>query len=125
MRGGKTVTWLRRSDGEGVQGLSHRTGVDDIGEVADPIVLAVLGRTPVALARVDGAELHPVLVLNLACDDGVPDVDHASAQAGDHRRVRHHGGRYRLPGGYGRRSQRATIQCDGTPNDPSEELTPP
>lgn len=65
MRCGQTVTLLRRSDWERLQKVSRPAGPDDV-EGADPIVLAVLGGTPVALARVDGAELHPVRVLNLA-----------------------------------------------------------
>lgn len=65
MRCGQTVTLLRRSDWERLAELAHRTGADDDIGAVDTIVLAVLGKTPVALARVDGAELHPVRVLNL------------------------------------------------------------
>jgi tRNA pseudouridine55 synthase len=66
MRCGQTVTLLRRSDWERLEKLSRQAGADDVIGAADMIVLAVQGGTPVALARVDGAELQPVRVLNLS-----------------------------------------------------------
>lgn len=66
MRCGQPVTLLRRSDRERLESLTRDLSDDDVFRVVDTIVLAVLGDLPVALARVDGAELHPVRVLNLA-----------------------------------------------------------
>ncbi len=59
MRCGQTVALLRRSDRERLAKLSLDPATED------GVVLAVLGGLPVALARIDGAELRPVRVLNL------------------------------------------------------------
>jgi tRNA pseudouridine55 synthase len=58
LRLGQTVALLRRQDRERLEGLSGRSG-------DDAVVLAVSGGKPVALARVEGAEVRPVRVLNL------------------------------------------------------------
>lgn len=59
MRCGQPVALLRRSDRERLARLDPET------QEADRLVLAVLGETPVALARINGAELRPVRVLNI------------------------------------------------------------
>jgi len=58
LRHGQTVSLLTRADRERLDAL--RTGADEGG-----VVFAHLGGTPVALARVEGAEVRPVRVLNL------------------------------------------------------------
>ena len=62
MRRGQPVSLLRRSDRDRLAGLSpdDRTG---------GVVLARVNLLPVALARLDGAELKPVRVLNLQTQD--------------------------------------------------------
>ena len=59
MRSGQPVAMLRRSDRERIEALA--ADLDD----RDCIVLALARGTPVALARLDGAELWPVRILNL------------------------------------------------------------
>ncbi|UEM20966.1 tRNA pseudouridine(55) synthase TruB [Skermanella mucosa] len=59
LRLGQTVALLRRQDRERLEGLDY----DPSGDGA--VVLAVSGGKPVALARVEGAEIRPVRVLNL------------------------------------------------------------
>ena len=59
MRSGQPVAMLRRSDRERIEALA--TDLND----RDCIVLALTRGTPVALARLDGAELWPVRILNL------------------------------------------------------------
>jgi tRNA pseudouridine55 synthase len=58
LRRGQTVALLRRSDRQRLQQLN-------LDSAAGNIVLAAVGTMPVAIARLEGAELHPVRVLNL------------------------------------------------------------
>ena len=68
MRCGHCVALLRRSDRDRLDRLGQQAMSPGTSS-GDPVVLAVLrspdGDQPVALARLDGAELHPVRVLNL------------------------------------------------------------
>ncbi len=68
MRCGHCVALLRRSDRDRLDRLGREATSAETGS-GEPVVLAVLrspeGDRPVALARLDGAELHPVRVLNL------------------------------------------------------------
>ena len=59
LRQGQTVALLRRQDLDRLEGL--RAGLAD----GDGTVLAMSAGRPVALARVEGAEIRPVRVLNL------------------------------------------------------------
>lgn len=59
MRSGQPVAMLRRSDRDRLDALHA-----DLGN-RDSLVLALARGTPVALARLDGAELRPVRILNL------------------------------------------------------------
>ena len=59
MRSGQGVALLKRSDRERLDSLCGDP------QVAEPLVLAMSGGSPVALARLHGAELRPVRVLNL------------------------------------------------------------
>ncbi|MGP1394060.1 MAG: tRNA pseudouridine(55) synthase TruB [Inquilinaceae bacterium] len=59
MRCGQPVMLLRRSERERLEQLNLDPAAEGV------VVLAVLDRTPVALARLDGASLQPVRVLNL------------------------------------------------------------
>ena len=59
MRSGQPVAMLRRSDRERIEALAT-----DLAD-RDCVVLALARGTPVALARLDGAELWPVRILNL------------------------------------------------------------
>ncbi|NNG04518.1 MAG: tRNA pseudouridine(55) synthase TruB [Inquilinus sp.] len=68
MRNGNHVALLRRSDRDRLARLAEDAEAGRGGS-DDAIVLAVVptpdGDRPVALARLDGAELHPVRILNL------------------------------------------------------------
>jgi len=68
MRCGHCIALLRRSDRDRLDRLGQGA-VSSASNSGEPVVLAVLrspeGDRPVALARLDGAELHPVRVLNL------------------------------------------------------------
>ena len=68
MRCGHCVALLRRSDRDRLDRLGQEA-TSSASNSGEPVVLAVLrspeGDRPVALARLDGAELHPVRVLNL------------------------------------------------------------
>ena len=68
MRCGHCVALLRRSDRDRLDRLGNDAASSQTSS-GDAVVLAVLrtadGDRPVALARLDGAELHPVRVLNL------------------------------------------------------------
>ncbi len=68
MRCGHCVALLRRSDRDRLDRLGQEA-TSAGSESGEPVVLAVLrsreGDRPVALARLDGVELHPVRVLNL------------------------------------------------------------
>ena len=68
MRCGHCVPLLRRSDRDRLDRLG-RAANSSASNSGEPVILAVLrspeGDQPVALARLDGAELHPVRVLNL------------------------------------------------------------
>ncbi len=68
MRCGHCVALLRRSDRDRLDRLGQ-DATSTGSESGEPVVLAVLrsreGDRPVALARLDGVELHPVRVLNL------------------------------------------------------------
>ena len=69
LRSGQSVALLRRSDRERIASL------DLDPSDGDAMVLAVLEGTPVALARLDGAELRPVRVFHLRTEE-TNDVDH-------------------------------------------------
>lgn len=58
LRHGQTVALLTRQDRERLEALRGAVG-------GDGTVIALCGETPVALARVEGAEVRPVRVLNL------------------------------------------------------------
>ena len=64
MRCGQSVSLLRRSDRGRLASLAPD------GASAGTMVLVRAGQVPVALARLDGAELRPVRVLNLQTQDG-------------------------------------------------------
>jgi tRNA pseudouridine55 synthase len=59
LRQGQSVLLLRRYDLERLEELTQTCGEDDL------TVLATFGGQPVALTRLDGAELRPVRVLNI------------------------------------------------------------
>ncbi len=59
LRSGQAVALLRRSDRERLARLNAERAA------GEPLVLAVTGEVPVALARLEGVELRPVRVLNL------------------------------------------------------------
>ena len=59
MRSGQVVALLKRSDRERLDSLCGDP------QAEEPLVLATSGGSPVALARLHGAELRPVRVLNL------------------------------------------------------------
>lgn len=78
LRNGQAVPLLRRSDWQRLEGLRApliepagrfgTPGFEEQGEeqgVDDVLVLAMVGAIPVALTRLDGAELQPVRILNL------------------------------------------------------------
>jgi tRNA pseudouridine55 synthase len=58
LRHGQTVALLTRQDRERLMAVQGADG-------GDGTVIALFGGTPVALARVEGAEVRPVRVLNL------------------------------------------------------------
>ncbi|RJF81519.1 tRNA pseudouridine(55) synthase TruB [Azospirillum cavernae] len=58
LRHGQTVALLTRQDRERLEALRGAVG-------GDGVVIALFGGKPVALARVEGAEVRPVRVLNL------------------------------------------------------------
>jgi tRNA pseudouridine55 synthase len=58
LRHGQSVALLTRQDRERLEALHAKVGEDGV-------ILALCGTTPVALARVEGAEVRPVRVLNL------------------------------------------------------------
>jgi len=59
LRSGQAVALLRRSDRDRLARLNAEQ------TAGEPVVLAVVGERPVALVRLEGAELRPVRVLNL------------------------------------------------------------
>ena len=65
LRRGQPVSLLRRSDRDRLAALSPSS---DCGH-ADGVILARFGTLPVALTRLEGAELKPVRVLNLQSQD--------------------------------------------------------
>lgn len=58
MRHGQSILLVSRQDRARLKGLGD-------GDAAGDMVFASLGETPVALARIDGAEVKPVRVLNV------------------------------------------------------------
>ena len=58
MRHGQSILLVTRQDRARLKGLGD-------GDAAGDMVFASLGETPVALARIDGAEVKPVRVLNV------------------------------------------------------------